>query len=448
LVSPPPPALEVPSGAECIIVVTLLQSQELSQQYILDLLASGREGLPPILVLLINGEGASDADSVLEAQQSFRMIGARDILLQRSTSSDTCLDIDLALHRIADTAEDVQQQFAHILVEHDNSKFWLCVHRIFKGFQKFQQNFTEESLASGSRFCDYELLEILGQGGFSKVYRSKNVRTGEDNAVKVIAKSKLVNISHVVSVWQEQVHLANLKHPNVVRLLEVHHGSWNILLIFEFCGWRTLRKHISLQRDRRLHGRAARELLWHLLQGLAYCHEQGVAHRDMKPENCAVSDAVDDRHFLKVLDFGCAVRSNKLCTDVTGTMPFIAPEVLIRKSRGYWPTLADIWSTGVILMEMICGIGKLAKIMEWDSSQTPERVMGEDLISYFRDREKFVSAIQAIAGGNSAEDSLLQLFFQLLHVSPEERCSARDASTCNWIANSIDGSHGSEDNRS
>merc|ERR1712048_615332 len=118
-----------------------------------------------------------------------------------------------------------------------------------------------------------------------------------------------------------------------------------------------------------------------------YIHSEGmVAHRDLKPENIAV-DGEGSSARAQLVDFGSAVDiSNGNVSDVVGTMPFMAPEVIMGES--YKPSGADIWSYGVIMLEMICGINKMRKMLRWERSPSPSTRRAADLLEFFEQPEK------------------------------------------------------------
>jgi len=149
----------------------------------------------------------------------------------------------------------------------------------------------------------------------------------------------------------------------------------------EFAGSRNLDNFIQ-ESGGRLQVALARGFFSEVAAGLAYCHEQHVAHRDMKPENVAITE---DDH-VKILDFGQAACIDEEREDMCGTMPFIAPEVL-RQDGPYNPGFADVWSLGVLLLEMLAG----RRIM-------PDSVGWKDGVIASAERATELEAVFAVPG--------------------------------------------------
>merc|ERR1712176_254196 len=85
-----------------------------------------------------------------------------------------------------------------------------------------------------------------------------------------------------------------------------------------------------------------------------------------------VCSGCDNAPVLKLVDFGCAVQGEHTVSSIVGTMPFIAPEVLIYKSSS--PFIADMWSCGVVMLEMLSGTGALNRSMGWKRMLQPEKI--------------------------------------------------------------------------
>jgi len=200
-------------------------------------------------------------------------------------------------------------------------------------------------------------------------------------------------------------------HPGVVRLLGVVHAPGHLLMRMERAGGSSLLAVI--EEGGRLEPPRARRLFGQLAAALAHCHRRGVAHLDLKPENLAVGGG-DGGERLRLMDFGCASRAGAPRDDVVGTMPFIAPEVLmvLVAGRPYIPAAADLWSAGAVLLEMLMGVGALSRALGWPPVPPPTAERAQELLSWAR----------------SGDDVLAEarLPGPLLIFPPTERASARD----------------------
>ena len=165
--------------------------------------------------------------------------------------------------------------------------------------------------------------------------------------------------------------MKELKHVNIVRLYDVIHTETKLILIFEYCE-RDLKRYMDVHGDRgALDPITVRSFMYQLLKGTAFCHENRVLHRDLKPQNLLINKKGE----LKLGDFGLArafgvpvnTFSNEVrrLTDGVGyqmshvrlkvvTLWYRAPDVLMG-SRTY-NTSIDVWSCGCIFAEMISGV--------------------------------------------------------------------------------------------
>ncbi|KAJ6803963.1 putative CBL-interacting protein kinase 6 [Iris pallida] len=194
----------------------------------------------------------------------------------------------------------------------------------------------------------YELGRLLGHGTFAKVYLARNLRTGHNVAMKVVAKEKVLRVGMAEQVKREISAMKMVTHPNIVELHEVMATRSKIYFAMELVRGGELFSRIA--RHGRLREDPARRYFRQLLSAVAFCHARGVYHRDLKPENLLL----DDRGNLKVADFGLsAFAGPDLLRTACGTPAYVAPEVIARK--GYDGGKADLWSCGVVLYVLLAG---------------------------------------------------------------------------------------------
>ncbi|KAH7387104.1 hypothetical protein KP509_16G005500 [Ceratopteris richardii] len=188
-----------------------------------------------------------------------------------------------------------------------------------------------------TRVGKYELGRTLGEGTFAKVKSARNTVTGEDVAIKIINKEKILKHKMVKQIKREISTMKLIKYPNVEQLYEVMASKTNIYIVLEF-----------LKEDE------ARKYFQQLINVVDYCHSRQVYHRDLKPENLLL----DVEENLKVSDFGLNAlpqqfREDGLFHTTWGTPNYVAPEVL--NDKGYQGATADLWSCGVILYVLMAG---------------------------------------------------------------------------------------------
>ncbi|KAF9108217.1 Cyclin-dependent kinase catalytic subunit [Mortierella sp. AM989] len=198
----------------------------------------------------------------------------------------------------------------------------------------------------------YQKLEKIGEGTYGIVYKATQKITGKTVALK---KIRLENEDEGVpsTAIREISLLKELKHENVVQLLDIIHDETKLYLVFEFLDL-DLKKFMDSQPKTPegigLPMELVKIYLFQLLQGVEFCHARRILHRDLKPQNLLI----DDKRSLKLADFGLARAFGiplRTYTHEVVTLWYRAPEILLG-SRHY-STAVDMWSVGCIFAEMI-----------------------------------------------------------------------------------------------
>ncbi|KAJ4728039.1 Non-specific serine/threonine protein kinase [Melia azedarach] len=206
--------------------------------------------------------------------------------------------------------------------------------------------------ASRTHVGKYELGRTLGEGSFAKVKFAKNVETGDCVAIKIVDRDQVLRHKMVEQIKREISTMKLIKHPNVIKIIEVMASKTKIYIILEFVDggelFDKIAKHGRLREDE------ARRYFQQLINAVDYCHSRGVYHRDLKPENLLL----DSYGVLKISDFGLSafsqqVREDGLLHTACGTPNYVAPEVL--NDKGYDGRTSDVWSCGVILFVLMAG---------------------------------------------------------------------------------------------
>ncbi|XVF63003.1 hypothetical protein PTKIN_Ptkin09bG0054000 [Pterospermum kingtungense] len=199
----------------------------------------------------------------------------------------------------------------------------------------------------------YRLGRILGRGSFAKVHEASLLDDSNSVvAVKIIDKTKTVDAAMEPRIIGEVSAMHRLQHhPNILKIHEVMATKTKIYLVMELASGGEL--FAKVLRRGRLAEPAARRYFSQLVSALNFCHQNGVAHRDLKPQNLLL----DQNGNLKVSDFGLSALpeqlSDGLLHTACGTPAYTAPEVVRRK--GYNGSKADAWSCGVILFVLLAG---------------------------------------------------------------------------------------------
>lgn len=195
----------------------------------------------------------------------------------------------------------------------------------------------------------YKFIKLVGKGAFGKVTLGVHKLTGSEVAIKTIEKSYMKDDFSRKKVLQEVYILKNIKHSNVIRLLEVFESPKHLLIVMEYSGGGDLLKYIK--KHGRLSENKAREYFIQIVYGLAHCHWRSVLHRDVKLDNILL----DSNGGVKLWDFGVSkiMKKDQVINEQWGTPAYIAPEII--SDQGYSGFSVDIWSLGVLLYAMLWG---------------------------------------------------------------------------------------------
>ncbi|ACL05284.1 serine/threonine protein kinase [Desulfatibacillum aliphaticivorans] len=197
----------------------------------------------------------------------------------------------------------------------------------------------------------YKIERVLGSGHSSVVYEAVDMRSDTLVAIKVM--DPLLNLDSTIQerFLREVQILQPINHPNIIQVYDA----------FETQGWRCISMEIAPGRDGKEYISQSGPMPFtvflktmdQLLDALAACHDKGVVHRDVKPQNIAI----DAEHHVKLLDFGIAKMA--AMSDLTktgtslGTPEYMAPEIF-RKGASFDPRI-DIYAVGLVMHEFLSG---------------------------------------------------------------------------------------------
>ncbi|PWY98691.1 Pkinase-domain-containing protein [Testicularia cyperi] len=260
----------------------------------------------------------------------------------------------------------------------------------------------------------YEVLpQVLGQGSFAVVKAVIERATGEQRALKIIAKKPLKDNSEKM-LKEEITILGKVEHPNIIKMWDLYETREGVFIVTDLCkGGELFDRLVQKVHYNELD---ARHIMKQILEGVAYLHEHDIIHRDLKPENILLRDKTDPSGIV-ISDFGLSrfIPDEGLLMTACGSPQYVSPEVLLGK--GY-NAAVDIWSCGVIAYALLGGY-------------TP--FYGEDQPSLFRQiiqmqvefEPQYWSEVS-----DTAKDFILRCL-----TSADKRMSAREALAHPWLAN-------------
>lgn len=196
----------------------------------------------------------------------------------------------------------------------------------------------------------YRLVEQIGIGGMAIVYRAIDQRTGHNVAVKVLRPEFNQDAEFVGRFQREAEAASKMTHHNIVNLLDVGMDGDNRYLVMEYVQGKTLKELIK--EKGRLSPQVAAQITIRILSALQHAHQNGIIHRDIKPQNILVHA---DGH-IKVSDFGIARMANSSTLtkgdSVMGSVHYFSPEQASGQVAG---VTSDLYSVGVVMYEMLTG---------------------------------------------------------------------------------------------
>lgn len=194
----------------------------------------------------------------------------------------------------------------------------------------------------------YEILEKIGTGGMSDVYKAKDHKLNRPVAVKVLKQEFSENANFVSKFRIEAQAAAGLMHPNIVNVYDVGEENGIYFIVMELVEGITLKKYI--EKKARLSVKEAVSIAIQVSMGIEAAHNNHIIHRDIKPQNIIISKEGK----VKVTDFGIAkaATSNTITSNVMGSVHYTSPE---QARGGYSDEKSDIYSLGVTMFEMLTG---------------------------------------------------------------------------------------------
>jgi len=217
----------------------------------------------------------------------------------------------------------------------------------------------------------YKILHQLGKGSTARCYQCVSIVNKGSFAVKIIDKKRILMMySSLLGQFRKEMDILHgLNHPNIIQLEEMFEGQSFIHLVTEVASGGELFDYLTCQPSNMLTEETVSFFIRQLFSAVAYMHDHGVIHRDLKLENILLAEAPNkDGTFrdirLKIIDFGLSKTFDTCEIDEGGVSPiigrsffgtvgYISPEMMKRSS---YTRAVDVWSLGVVAFVLLCGV--------------------------------------------------------------------------------------------
>ncbi|KAG6291657.1 Protein kinase [Claviceps aff. purpurea] len=198
------------------------------------------------------------------------------------------------------------------------------------------------------RIGAYKIVRTLGEGSFGKVRLAIHQGTGQQVALKIIARKKLISRDMAGRVEREIEYLQLLRHPHIIKLYTVIKTQTEIIMVLEYAAGELFDYIVQ---NGRMKEPEARRFFQQMLCAVEYCHRHKIVHRDLKPENLLLDDNLN----VKIADFGLSniMTDGNFLKTSCGSPNYAAPEVIGGKL--YAGPEVDVWSCGIILYVLLVG---------------------------------------------------------------------------------------------
>ena len=278
-----------------------------------------------------------------------------------------------------------------------------------KSTDSTEQQYESKALLNTDKIIgNYFLTKKISKTSYTKIFLAKHILTRENVTIRIIKKQLFKNDLLSLTRFNKELKiLKTIKHPNIIKLLEIIETNSKIYLISEFFPHNLL-SLIHLQN--KLSENKARFLFQQLISSLNYLHSLGISHRNIKPENVLLDEKYS---IIKITGFNVSTfyKQGSLLNSPVGTLLFAPPEMIL--SKKYKGELNDIWNAGIILYAMLCG--------KLPFSQDNQDVNINHIIEGFYEIPKYISS-------NCAE-----VIKACLECNPEKRITFDKLKNLKWI---------------
>ncbi len=266
-------------------------------------------------------------------------------------------------------------------------------------------------LPIGSKLGKYELLERVGAGGESIVYRAHDPFLDRFVAIKQIAPHLAKDETYRERFREIARRLARLRCEEVIVIHELIEDERGVFVVMEYVEGHTIASTLANQSDP-VEPKAVLQILWRVAAGLAEVHRAGIVHRDIKPGNIIIGQGLR----VKITDFGVAAPAGVPASVRYGTARYMAPDLM---SASQVDARADIYSLGVVAYEMLLGRAKFNETFADVVRDTSPQVERDRWMKWHLDPDKIAPPLHEINPG--VPEALSRIVGKMLAKDPEDR---------------------------
>ena len=250
----------------------------------------------------------------------------------------------------------------------------------------------------------FEFKELIGIGGFGKVWKVQYKKTKQILALKELSKKLILDEKLIEQTFKERDILSSLYSPYISNLYCTFQDNDNLYIVLDYLPGKDLRYKMK-NTKKKFTEEQIQFIASNVILGLEYIHSNKIIHRDIKPANLVF----DDKGYIRISDFGIAVYYNNINVSPAGTPGYLSPESIMNKYKFNYSV--DYFSLGIILYEIVTG------------ERPFKSTTVSNLIEEFNDVD--INLDYKSLNGNYSE-SLCDFINKMLVIDPKERIGANN----------------------
>jgi eukaryotic-like serine/threonine-protein kinase len=208
------------------------------------------------------------------------------------------------------------------------------------------QRFASSKLTANRTIGKYIIHDVLGQGGWSIVYKGMHETLNFSVAIKMLKHNMAMDPEFQEKFRNEAKTIARLNHANIVKVYDIEELYRTVFIVMEYLEGFTL--EYLMEHMPKLSFAGVVDIILRICSGLEYAHQQGIVHQDLKPANVFMQSEGQ----IKIVDFGLACPQGNIDFDLPGTIFYMAPEQIEGKPVD---ERTDIYSLGIMVYELLTG---------------------------------------------------------------------------------------------